>query len=46
MLSDVLEKLNPGKLILTHIGDDFEESLESIFGIIARTSKISHYSCI
>lgn len=25
---DVLEKLNPGKLILTHIGDDFEESLE------------------
>jgi ribonuclease BN (tRNA processing enzyme) len=24
---NVLEKLNPGKLILTHIGDNFEESL-------------------
>jgi ribonuclease Z len=27
-LIDIFEKLNPGKLILTHIGDDFEESLE------------------
>jgi len=25
---EVLEKLNPGKLILIHIDDDFEESLE------------------
>jgi ribonuclease BN (tRNA processing enzyme) len=25
---EVLEKLNPGKLILTHIGDEFEKSLE------------------
>jgi ribonuclease BN (tRNA processing enzyme) len=27
-LTEVFENLNPGKLILTHIGEDFEESLE------------------
>ena len=27
-LTEVFENLNPGKLILTHIGDDFEERLE------------------
>ncbi len=42
-LPEVFDKLKPEKIILTHIADDFEQNIECLSKIIARSFEISFY---